>query len=111
MVKKKIQKYYHSWSHFERYCRNRAENRCILNNNAWRKLKDYHLESFLQQLENPYLFLFMVKLFHRSVYQSVPSMSRYYHRYARKRREEIDNGWAQGYFKTLKREKNECKAK
>jgi hypothetical protein len=103
MVKQEIQRYYSSWAHFEKYCERKAKDRCTLNNNSWRKLRDYHFERYLTEVSNPYKFLFMIKTFHFELYRAVPGMRKFYHKHSKKRRQEITESFSQRYMRVLKK--------
>ena len=87
----KVQHYLNSWQDFELYCTNKAKGRCFLNNSAWRKLRDFHLNRYLKEIEGPYGFLFTVRHFHTDLYNSIRCMPKYYWKYAKKRTEMFQN--------------------
>lgn len=97
MIRKQIAHYNESWSVFERYCRKKAEGRCYLNNNAWRKLRDFHLDHFLQDMENPWKFLFMIRVFHYDMYKNTPNMHKYYVKYSKINKNEVNDSWTSKY--------------
>lgn len=86
-------KYYEkSWDTFRQYCENKAkEADCIINNKGWHKLREYHLENYLQTISTPYGFLFIIKFRYSHIYQQIKCMPKLYHKYARKHREQFDS--------------------
>jgi hypothetical protein len=79
-----IEEYLKSWVKFQAYCETRAKGRALINSDGWKKLADFHLEDYLKKQENPYLFLFTVKMERRDIYE-VHRMDKWYRFYCRKR--------------------------
>lgn len=79
-----INEYLTSWNKFQAYCETKAKGRAVINSDGWRKLGEFHLEQFLQKHENPYLFLFTVKMERRDIF-SAHRMDKWYRHYMRKR--------------------------
>ena len=79
-----IEEYLKSWNKFRAYCESKAKNKAIINSDGWRKLGDYHLEQYLRNQSNPYLFLFTIKMERRDVFRT-HRMDKWYRYYCRKR--------------------------
>lgn len=77
--------YLDSKERFQHYIKQKVEGRCHVNNKGWNKLYEFHLSNYLEELKNPFGFLYNVKNFHKNVYRSTPCMVRYYHKYRRRR--------------------------
>lgn len=87
-----VQLYLHLWSKFKFYCENKAKlSDCHINSKGWQKLKEYHLENFLKESENPYGFLFKVKLRHKSLYRDFHCMPKFYYKYLKLRQKQLDS--------------------
>lgn len=82
---KDLVKYHNSWDQYRVFIKDKIDGICHVNSKGWRKLQDYHLDSYLKTLDNPHAFLFNVKYFHKDIYKSVPPMIKYYNRYRRRR--------------------------
>lgn len=78
------------WSKFKFCCEHRAKIAdCYINNKGWQKLREYHLNEFLSDIDNPFGFLFRIKFRYPNIYREVKCMPRYYHKYARLRQQEL----------------------
>ena len=75
-----VSNYLNSWYKFRRYCELKAKNRCELNNNSWRKLEEWHLEDFLNKIDNPFGFLYKLKIFNPEVYYRTQGINNQYNR-------------------------------
>lgn len=84
-----IDEYLESWYSFKAVCEKKAKDRCIINSDGWSKLREFHLDRYLTNLENPYSFLFTIKWKHRNLYNS-HRMARYYYKYLRERTAGLD---------------------
>jgi hypothetical protein len=84
-----IDEYLKSWESFRLACEKKAKDRCVINSDGWRKLKQFHLETYLSKNENPYFFLLTVKWKHRDIFNK-DRMARYYYRHARQRTEGLN---------------------
>ena len=104
---KKIKNYLTSWNKFEQYCINKAKGHCQLNNNAWRKLREYHLEGYLNKDDNPFGLLFTIKTFNRELYHSVNCMAKLYDKYARQRTAEFKDDAMTRYKKIVRHKQKE----
>ena len=66
-----------------------AKGRAKLNNDAWRKLRGYHLKNFLKTLDNPFGFLFQLKFRHKHVYKQITCANKLYYSELSKRNERM----------------------
>lgn len=78
MIDLHLKEYEAAWRKFHNFIEAKAEGRCIITNKNWRKLRDIHMNMYLQQLENPFYFLFQVKMIYPEKYRTIPSMPKYY---------------------------------
>jgi hypothetical protein len=83
-----ILKYQTSWEEFRKACEIKAKNRCHLNTSAWKRLKEFHIEQYLRDMENPFGFLFVLKFYHNSFFRSIPKSACLYSFYLKKRQED-----------------------
>ena len=98
MYSNDVQVYLDSWLKFKFCCEHRAKIAdCHINAKGWQKLKEYHLEDFLKRVENPYGFLFRIRLRHRSVYRDVHCMAKLFHKYSRLRQKEMEDNSTRKY--------------
>ncbi len=104
-MSEKVQHYLNSWNEFELYCNNKAKGRCLLNNAAWRKLRDFYLNKYLTEIEKPYAFLFAVRHFHIDIYRSIRCMAKYYYRYAKLRAALIQEDPMARYKKVIRQKR------
>ena len=103
----RVKHYTTSWDNFELYCTNKAKGRCHLNNSAWRKLREYHLDNYLKDIDNPFGLLFNIKTFHKDLYKSIRCMPKYYYRYAKKRTAEFQEDAFTKYKRIVKQKRKE----
>lgn len=82
--------YLDSWERFRAACDRKAKDRCVINSDGWRKLREFHLEQYLNNLENPLMFLLNMKWKSRKTFDS-HRMAKYYYRYLRNRAQIMDN--------------------
>jgi hypothetical protein len=59
------------------------------NSDGWSKLREFHLDKYLNNLENPYFFLFSIKWKYRNLYNS-HRMAKYYYKYLKERTAGLD---------------------
>jgi len=104
---KNIKSYLTSWNKFEQYCIDKAKGRCHLNNYAWRRLREYHLEDFLSKQENPFGWLFTIRAFHKDLYNSIHCMSKMYDKYARQRTAEFRDDAMTKYKRIVRQKRKE----
>lgn len=92
MYQNEVQLYLHMWSEFKFCCEHKAKIAdCHINNKGWQKLKEYHLEEYLKDMDNPYGFLFKIRFRYKDVYREVHCMPRFYYKYLRLRKKELDS--------------------
>lgn len=84
-----LQEYLNSWNTFRNACENKAKGRAVINSSGWKKLMEFHLDNYLKNLENPYMFLLTLKWQHIDIYNQ-HRMARFYYYYARKRAENLN---------------------
>lgn len=90
MYANEVQLYLDLWSKFKFCCEHKAKIAdCHINSKGWQKLREYHLERFLKDSENPYGFLFKVKYRYRHIYREVHCMPRLYHKYSKLKQQEL----------------------
>ena len=83
---KELIEYMDSWTRFKSYCDDKIKKSdCYLNNKNWEKLREWHMEDYLTQIEQPFHFLFELKYYNRKTYESIKCLPRLYHEYKRKR--------------------------
>ena len=70
--------YLHSWVRFETNCENKVKDVCIINTKGWRKLREYHMDTWLRQHSSPFGFMFKLKYQHNKIYRSIPCASKFY---------------------------------
>ena len=82
-----VNSYLNSWAvkriDYELMVKGRAK----INNDGWRKLRNYHLRNYLKSLDNPFAFLFLLKFKHKSIFKQVSSASTLYYRELKARNE------------------------
>lgn len=84
--------YLTDWNSFKEYCEDKAKIAdCHINNKGWRKLRDYHLDSYLKNIDNPFAFLFNMRFRYRKIFNRVGCMHKYYSKYMRKREIAFDS--------------------
>ena len=89
---KQLDLYKIDWMRFKDYCDQKAKAAdCYINNKGWQKLKEYHLSHYLNNMENPFAFLYNIRLKHRNIYCQVKCMPRYYHKYLKERQKLLDS--------------------
>ena len=87
-----VDSYQSNWMDFKTYCDKRAKySECYINSKGWNKLKDYHLNNYLQDMENPFGFLYNIRRQHKDLYYQVKCMPKYYYKYLRKRQQLFDS--------------------
>jgi hypothetical protein len=79
--------YITSWITFKLQCELKARNKCKLNNDAYRKLKQYHLEQYLTTVEAPFGFLATLKFRYPKLYKQIPCANKYFSIYLSKHQE------------------------
>jgi len=87
-------KYIHfanDWDQFKISCEKKTKDRCFLNSNCWRRLKQWHLEQYCGRIDQPFGFLFEFKYMHKRAFISTPGSNTLYYKYLRAR-QDIENG-------------------
>ncbi len=84
-----IDEYLNSWVQRRIDYELQAKGRAKINNEGWRKLKNYHLRSYIKQLDNPFGFLFQLKYRHKHIFKQVSCASRLYYIELEKRNEKM----------------------
>lgn len=89
---REVNNYQTQWNGFRLCCEQRAKKaNCCINNKGWQRLREFHLENYLKTVENPFGFLYLIKLRHRHIYSQIQCMPRLYSKYLRKRQIELDS--------------------
>lgn len=89
---RELENYLNGWNQFRQYCEKRAKDSdCYINNKGWQKLREFHLENHLNNLANPFGFLYNIRIRHRRVFSEAQCMSKFYYIYLRKRQLELDS--------------------
>lgn len=92
MMDRNLEEYLAQWREFEKHCERRAKAaNCHINAKNWQKLKEFHLENYLQTIDNPFGFLFVVKIRYSNICRQINCMPRLYHKYLRLRQKELDS--------------------
>jgi transcription antitermination factor NusA-like protein len=84
MMDTSIKKYIKSWYKFRTYCEDKAKGKCYLNNNAWRKLRQYHLKDFLSNKTNPLFFLRLMRYKYPEIFNEITNIHKIYYKFVRK---------------------------
>jgi hypothetical protein len=88
----RVEHYKNNWEVFRKYCENKAKDSdCHINNKGWQKLREYHLENYLQSVDTPYGFLFTIKFRHRNLYTQIKCMPKIFYKYSKIYREQFDS--------------------
>lgn len=84
-----INEYLESWVKkridYELQVRGKAK----INNDGWRKLRNYHLMNYARQLQNPFAFLFHLKFKHKNVFKQISCANIVYYLELEKRNEKM----------------------
>jgi hypothetical protein len=86
-----INEYLINWEDFKKYCEIKTKNRCYLNNNSWRKLREYHLEGYLLKEKYPFGFLLKMRATNPGIFKSIHCAPYFYEKYRRERIAELIN--------------------
>lgn len=89
-MKEEITHYLDSWIIHRLDCEVLAKGRAKINGTAWKKLRYYHLDRYLQQVEVPFGFIFNLRYKHTNVYKQIPCANKLYVVYLIKRQEEFN---------------------
>jgi hypothetical protein len=85
-----VEQYLESWVHKRIDYELMAKGRAKLNKDCWRRLRTYHLQSYVKKLDNPFGFLFKLKFRHRELHRQVPSINDLYYRELHRRQEKFN---------------------
>ena len=56
-----IDHYLNSWVNHRINCELQAKNKARLTNNHWKKIRKFHLEKYLLEMDSPFAFMFHLK--------------------------------------------------
>jgi len=73
-----IDEYLNSWVQKRIDCELQAKNRAKINNEGWRKLRSYHLKRYIEQIENPFGFMFALRYKYKHIFRQVSSANKLY---------------------------------
>jgi len=85
----KISDYLEDWEDFRKYIEKKAKGRCVINNKNWMKLRDYHFDRFLKNIEYPFGFIFRI-LYMTKIHKDIPCIHKMYNRYKKREVQRID---------------------
>ena len=89
---KEPENYKSDWGQFRDHCNKRAKQAdCYINGKGWQKLREYHLENYVNEMSNPYGFFFNIRKKHLPLYREVRCMPKFYYKYLRLRQKEFDS--------------------
>lgn len=74
----KIHEYLNSWVKRQIDCEIMAKGKAKINNDGWRKLKGYHLETYVNSIDNPFGFLFELKFKNSDIARRLPNINELY---------------------------------
>ena len=60
-----------------------------INGDGWRKLRNYHLKSYVRQLPNPFAFMFQLKFKHKNIFRQISCANTVYYVELKKRNEKM----------------------
>lgn len=60
-----------------------------LNGDGWRKLRAYHLMSYVRELQNPFGFLFQLKFKHKNIFRQISCANKVYYIELKKRNDKM----------------------
>lgn len=84
-----INEYIESWLKQRIDYELQARGRAKINNEGWRKLKNYHLRNYIKQLDSPFGFLFNLRFKHKSLFKDISCANKLYHVELEKRNERM----------------------
>lgn len=82
--------YLNDWYRFRNQCEEKAKGKCHLNSSCYKKLQEFHLETYLGKVKSPFGFLYKTKLWRPDIYRTVWCMPKYYYKELNKRKELFD---------------------
>ena len=83
--------YEQNWDIFKLYIDNKIKGRCELSKKNWKKLREWHLKSYLEGTISPFGFLFKMKYFYPEMYRKIECMPKMYGHYKMLRDEKFKN--------------------
>lgn len=100
-----IDEYIESWLKKRIDYELQAKGRAKINNEGWRKLKSYHLKSYLKEIDNPFGLLFQLKYKYKGLFRDVSCANRLYYVELEKRNEKmgLKNGLGINFFNKRKK--------
>jgi hypothetical protein len=87
-----IDDYLNSWITYYVDCTLRVKGRAKLNNDAKRKLRQYHFERYIDAHKEAVPFVLTMKFRHPSLYKQIPCFNQIYRVALKKRQEYFDEG-------------------
>lgn len=66
-----------------------AKGKAKINNDAWKKLRNYHLMNYIKKLQNPFGFLFHLKFKHKNIFRQISCANTIYYVELKKRNEKM----------------------
>lgn len=76
----KINTYLQDWESFAKQCEEKVKGICHLNGNCWRKLRAWHLEQYIKNMDNSHGFLYLLETFYSEVARDVFNFGSIYRR-------------------------------
>lgn len=73
-----IDTYLTSWAIYRIDCELRIRNRAKINADGWRKLRQFHLEQYINREESPFAFMFALKFKHQRIFKQISSANEIY---------------------------------
>ena len=83
--------YIQNWHEFKLYIDKKVKDKCELSNKNWNKLRQWHLENYLNGMVSPFGFLFKMKYFYPEMYERIEGMPRMYGHYRQVREQSFRN--------------------
>lgn len=85
-----VKHYLDSWAIYRIDCEIRVKNRAKINNEGWRKLRQYHLEQYVSNLPCSFGFMFALRYKHKNIYKSISCAKSVYDVALRKRHQQFE---------------------
>lgn len=83
-----ISEYLNSWVQKRIDCELQAKGKAKLNNYCWRKLRKYHLQNYLDKIDNPFSLLFDMK-YKQKMQKQIEGLNSLYYKELEKRQEKF----------------------
>lgn len=77
------------WTDFRKKIEKKVEGRCKINNKNWGKLRDFHFEKCMGDVDNPYGFVFKMINLHK-IYKVVPCAYKVYYKHKKVKQAELE---------------------